>query len=187
MSRASGESPHRRNRRGIGTVLTTIVALLITCAVTLPAGAASSSPEPAAGKPQPVKKSGLYGSLFRVASVEDLIGHTFVSTRVKGRKLAVKKLRLKFFLHTTNPERPEKPTLLINGSCNVQASTFAVRNGRLRWNGPVSGTSMGCSRRRLADDNWLRRQFRRGLNAELAGKRLTLTRGKTKMTLRRTR
>ncbi|MDQ2622517.1 MAG: META domain-containing protein [Actinomycetota bacterium] len=172
---------------GIGSTLTaTLAALTILAAVFLlpSASAGAATPVPAATKAQPTKSSGLYGSLFRTPAAGDLLGHSYVSTGVKGKKMHGKKVRIRFFRHSPEAGTPKKPTLSASAGCNSFGAAFTIRNGRLRWNGPVTSTAMGCPK--VNHDPWLSRLLTRGMNAELKGKRLVLTRGKTRITLRRT-
>ncbi len=175
-------APMKTHRRTTLFVLTAALGLLVAL-VALPTGPASAqAPVPAPVSAQPANKSGLFGSLFRAASVEDLLGHKFVSTKVKGRKMAGKKVHLEFFLHSPTPDKPEKPTLAAGAGCNAMGATFVTKNGRLRWKGRFMSTAMGCPKHN--HDAWLRRLLKRGMNAELSGKRLVLTRGKTRIALR---
>lgn len=117
---------------------------------------------------------------------EALNGHAFRSVRIRGRAIRHKRIRLKFFLHARRTDRPERPTLVASAGCNSMGASYRANHGRLRWTGRVMGTAMGCPPKLMRDDRWLTRNLRRGMKAGLKGKRLTLTRGKIRIVLRRT-
>lgn len=116
-----------------------------------------------------------------------LNGHTFRSIRVRGRAIGRKQISLKFFLHARHPNQPERPTLVASAGCNSMGARYRAVNGRLRWQGSVMSTMIGCPPARLRNDRWLQRNLRKGMKARLKGKRLTLVRGKTRIVLRQTR
>lgn len=119
----------------------------------------------------------------RPSTLAELEGHSFISTRVAGKDLGEAKVHLKFFWHQSVPGRPVRPTLLASAGCNLMAAPYHARNGRLRWAGPPVSTQMYCQ---VNHDPWLASLLRRGVKANLAGKRLVLIRGRTRIVLRQT-
>lgn len=119
------------------------------------------------------------------ATEANLNGHTFRSVRVVGRAIGQRQIRLRFFRHASRPGLPKRPTLGVSAGCNSMGARYRLANGRLRWTGPVDSTEMGCAPARMANDRWLKRLLRTGMKARLKGKRLVLTRGKTRIVLRR--
>lgn len=147
--------------------------------------------EPTLSSPDPYDNAPGCGGMVNVAPAgkpvtpKRLTGRTFISTRVVGRSLGRSKVRLSFSrLKKQASSMPKGPFLSLSTGCNRMGGNYTVRANRLRLRPFVFSTEMLC---RPDHDRWLLRLLRKGVKVKLNGKRLTLTRGKTRIVLRQAR
>jgi len=113
------------------------------------------------------------------ARVALLDGKTFISGSIRGSGLKPKKIELSFFrgkVYDENFKVVDKngPIMGLDAGCNKIGGGYKVRSGRLRWIGPITGTTMACPDDRTG---WISKRLTKGVKAELEGQNLIL-RGK---------
>jgi hypothetical protein len=135
----------------------------------------------------------------------DLKGFTFVSTKVKGHDLGVRKVyrrngsvrrarknrvSLSFSLSPRwSPNIPDMqdwplvPSVSPDTGCNSMGGEVSVKNGVIKADGSFFSTAMLCM---PDNDSWIMGLLGKGLKGTMKDRRLILKRGKTVITLKRT-
>ncbi len=116
--------------------------------------------------------AGLTGN--KVPRVKDLLNRSFISVKATGDPvLKHHPIEMSFFMHSTNPSLPKKPTISVWAGCNYWGTKFRIRRGKLFSTGETGSTAMGCE---YDPDTWLIKTLDEGLMIRGKGKRLILSR-----------